>query len=218
LTRPGKNPYAMSRRRRAAIAAVCVALAVVLVWLDHNSPEPERQPQGKSEEQVRAWDTEKYHGKTFTVSNVVDGDTIDIDVPDGEYEHTRIRLWGIDTPESKSPKVGVMYFGPEAAEFSKKVALDRKVRVYLDDGNRTRGYYGRVLAYVQLEDRRFLNELLVTEGYAYADVRFRHSHYNKYKQLDSAARGQQKGLWAEVTREQLPQWLQEKKPTLLLDK
>jgi len=99
----------MSRRLRAAIAAVCVAVAVLLVWLDHNSPEHKRQPQGKSEEQLRAWDTEKYHGKTFTVSNVVDGDTIDIDVPDGEYEHTRIRLWGIDTPESKSPKVGVMY-------------------------------------------------------------------------------------------------------------
>jgi len=63
-----------------------------------------------------------------------------------------------------------------------------------------------------------LNELLVAEGYAYADLRFRHSHYNKYKQLDSAARTQKKGLWAEVTRDQLPQWLQEKKPTLLLDK
>jgi len=197
----------MSRRRRAAIAAVCAALAVLLVWLDHNSPEPERQPQGK-----------KYHGKVFAVSNVVDGDTIDIDVPDGEYEHTRIRLWGIDTPESKSPKVGVMYFGPEAAEYTRKVALGRDVRIYLDEDNRTRGYYGRVLAYVQLPDRRFLNEVLVSRGYAYADVRFRHSHYNKYKQLASAARGQQKGLWAEVTRDQLPQWLQERKPTLLLDK
>lgn len=218
MTRPGKTPYAMSRRRLAAIAAACAALAAFLVWLDHNSPEHKRRPQGESEEQARAWDTEKYHGKVFAVSNVVDGDTIDIDVPDGEYEHTRIRLWGIDTPESKSPKVGVMYFGPEAAEYTRKVALGRDVRIFLDEGNRTRGYYGRVLAYVQLEDKRFLNEVLVAEGYAYADVRFRHSNYNKYKQLESAARGRKKGLWAEVTRDQLPQWLQEKKPTLLLDK
>ena len=208
----------MSRHRRLLIVCVCVAAAALLLWLDHNRPERQRQPQAESEERARAFDIEKYHGKTFTVANVVDGDTIDIDTPDGEYEHTRIRLWGVDTPESKSPKVGVMYFGPEAAEFAKKTVLGRNVRVYLDEGNRTRGYYGRVLAYLQLEDKRFFNEVLVAEGYAYADLRFRHSHYNKYKQLESAARGQKKGLWREVKREQMPEWLQKKKPTLLQKK
>jgi len=100
----------MSRRLRAGIAALCVAAAVLLVRLDHSS-QGQRQPQGRSQEQARAGDVARYHGKTFTVVNVVDGDTIDVDVPDGEYEHTRIRLWGVDTPETKSPKVGVMYFG-----------------------------------------------------------------------------------------------------------
>ena len=195
-----------------------MASALFLVWLDHNSPQRPNPHQDQSTAQARARDIEKYHGKTFVVSNVVDGDTIDIDVPDGEYEHTRIRLWGVDTPESKSPKVGVMYFGPEAAEYTRKLLLGRDVRIFLDADNRTRCYYGRVLAYVQLPDKRFLNELLLAEGYAYADVRFRHSYYNKYKQLESAARGQRRGLWADVTRDQLPKWLQEKKPTLLLDK
>lgn len=198
--------------------ALCVASAVILVWLDHNRPVRARRSRDESKEQAAANDFEKYHGKTFKVTNVVDGDTIDIDVPDGDFGHTRIRLWGIDTPESKSPKTGVMYFGPEAAEFTRTLALGRNVRIYLDQGNRTRGYYGRVLGYVQLPDKTFLNELLIAEGYAYADLRFKHSHYNRYKQLDSAARGQRKGLWAEVKRDQLPQWLQEKKPTLLLDK
>jgi len=208
----------MSRRRRAGIIIVCLLAPALLIRLDHTSATRKRQPRSGSEQQARAYDLEEYHSKSFTVVNVVDGDTIDIDVPDGEYEHTRIRLWGIDTPETKNPKLGVMYFGPEAAEFTKKVALGQEVQVYLDEGNRTRGYYGRVLAYVQLPDKSFLNEVLVAEGFAYADVRFRHSLYNKYKQLESAARGQQKGLWREVTREQLPEWLQEKKPTLLLDK
>jgi endonuclease YncB( thermonuclease family) len=63
-----------------------------------------------------------------------------------------------------------------------------------------------------------LNEVLLADGFAYADVRFRHSLYNRYKQLESAARGQKKGLWAKVRREQLPEWLQEKKPTLLLER
>jgi len=206
----------MSRRRRAAIAAVCIASAALFVWLDNKSPQ--RPLQDKSAPQARARDTEKYHGRTSTVSNVVDGDTIDINIPDGESDHTRIRLWGIDTPESWSPRVGEMYFGPQAAEFTKKLALGRDVRVFLDEDNRTRCYYGRLLAYVQLPDKTFLNEVLLSEGYAYADLRYRHSHYNKYKQLESAARGQKRGLWADVTRDQLPQWLQKEKPTLLLDK
>ena len=218
MARTSKNLYAMSRRRRAGIIIACLLAAALLIWLDHCSLRRKRQPQSGSEEQARAYDVQIYHAGVFTVVNVVDGDTIDIDVPDGEYEHTRIRLWGIDTPETKNPKIGQMYFGPEAAEFTKKAALGKEVCIYLDEGNRTRGYYGRVLAYVQLPDKRFLNEVLVAEGFAYADVRFRHSLYNKYKQLESAARGQQKGLWREVTREQLPEWLQEKKPTLLLDK
>lgn len=214
----GKRVYAMSRRRRATITAACLALGALLIWLDHSAFEVKRRPRGESEDQVRSFDLEKYHGRMFAVSNVVDGDTIDIDAPDGEYEHTRIRLRGVDTPESKSPKTGVMYFGPEAAEFAARAVLGRKVCVYLDEGNRTRGYYGRLLAYVQLPDKRFLNEVLVAEGYAYADVRFRHSHYNRYKQLESAARGQDKGLWAGVRREQLPEWLQRAKPNLLRDR
>jgi len=215
LTKSEKSPNAMSRRRRAAIAAVCVVSVAVLVWLDYNRPGRTRPTTNESKEQATADDFERYHGKIFKVANVVDGDTIDIDVPDAESDHTRIRLLGIDTPESKSPKVGVMYFGPEAAEFARKLLLGKDVRIYLDEGTRTRGYYGRVLAYVQLPDKTFFNEMLIQEGYAYADLRFRHSHYNRYKQLDSAARGQKKGLWAEVTREQLPQWLQKKKPKLL---
>ena len=110
-----------------------------------------------------------------------------------------------------------MYFGPEAAAFTKRQCLGQKVTVYLDEGNRTRCKYGRLLAYVQLPDGRFLNELLLTEGFAYADVRFRHSFYNRYKQLQATARAHGKGLWPGVTREQLPQWLQDREP-LIIDK
>jgi endonuclease YncB( thermonuclease family) len=198
----------MSRRRRNTIFAGCLLLAVVLVLID-------RSPTAKQTWGPQPGDFEKYHRKSFTVVKVVDGDTLDIDSPDGEHEHTRIRLWGIDTPETKSSKYGVMYFGPEAAKYSGQLALAKKVTVYLDEGNSTRGKYGRLLAYVQLPDRRFLNEALVTEGYAYADLRFRHSLYNKYEQLGSLARAQKKGLWQNVTRPQLPEWLQRERPSLL---
>jgi len=135
-------------------------------------------------------------------------DTIDIDIANGEYEHSRIRLWGIDTPETKHPKVGVVYFGPEAADFTTKLALGKQVTVYLEE-HRTRGKFGRLLAYVQLPDSRFLNKVLLSEGFAYADTRFRHSLYYTYKQLEAAARSQKKGLWPDVTREQQPEWRRE---------
>lgn len=187
----------------------------MFVWLDHSLVKHKWQPQSKTEEQAEANDFQKYHAQTFTVINVVDGDTIDIDIPDFNDSYTRIRLWGIDTPETKNPKLGVMYFGPEAAEFATRLVLKKSITVYLDEGNNTRGKYGRLLAYVQLPDSRFLNEVLLAEGFAYADIRFRHSLYNRYKQLDAGARGLKKGLWENVTREQLPEWLQRMNPKLL---
>jgi endonuclease YncB( thermonuclease family) len=212
------SPYAMSRRRRIGIIVLCMLMIGAFAWLDHSYIRGKWKSQPKSNEQAKAYDFQKYHSKTFTVVNVVDGDTIDIDIPDGNNSSTRIRLWGIDTPETKNPNVGVMYFGPEAAEFARELVLGKAVTVYLDEGNNTRGKYGRLLAYVKIPNDGFLNEVLLTEGFAYADVRFRHSLYNRYKQLDASARSLKKGLWENVSREQLPEWLQRMKPNLRLNR
>jgi len=199
----------MSRRRRAGITILFVLAAAFLFWLDHGVIKPKWQAPSESNKSTKSYDLEKYHAKTFSVVNVVDGDTIDIDAADGKYDHTRIRLWGIDTPETKNPETGVMYFGPEAAEFTRKLALGRQVTIYLDE-SRTRDKYNRLLAYVKLPDGGFLNEVLLTEGFAYSDLRFKHDFYNKYKQLESAARSQKRGLWEKITPEQMPEWRQDK--------
>ena len=210
MSKQSKPTYAMSRRRRSSVIFLSLLVAAIFIWLDHSPFGCRWQQQPKTQQQAKARDFEKYHTKTFTVINIVDGDTIDIDIPDGRYEHTRIRLWGVDTPETKHPKIGQMYFGPEAAEFTKKLTLGKKVTIYLEE-HRTRGYYGRLLAYVQLPDDRFLNGVLLSDGFAYADIRFRHSFYHKYKQIESAAHSQKKGLWEKVTPEQMPQWRQKEK-------
>jgi len=207
----------MSGRRRNIVFAFCLLALFVFIWLDHSQITPAWQGWPRAQEQPNAYDFQKYHEKTFTIVNVVDGDTIDIDVPDGKYDHTRIRLWGIDTPETKNPKTGTMYFGTEAAEFAAKLALSKDVIIYLEE-HRTRDKYGRLLAYVQLPDGSILNEVLLTEGFAYADLRFRHSFYYKYGQLETIARSQKKGLWRQVARQQLPGWLQKRKPNLLIKK
>jgi micrococcal nuclease len=189
-------------------------VVLLFVWLDHKPFRNIWNTQSESDVRTGARDFVKYHAKSFDVLKVVDGDTIDIDISDEPYGHTRLRLLGIDTPETKNPEVGVMYFGPEAAEFTGNLVLGKAVTVYLDEGNRTRGKYGRLLAYVKLPEAGFLNEVLLREGFAYADLRFHHSFYNKYKQLESGARGLKKGLWQKVTYEQLPRWLQEDKSNL----
>lgn len=216
MSRKANRPiYAMSRHRKAGITAVCVLVMVALIRLDHGHLTHRWQQRPKSEKQTKAYDLGKYHKKTFTVVKVIDGDTIDIDIPDVNHNHTRVRLWGIDTPETKNPDIDVMYFGPEAAEFTTKLALGRQVKIYLEEHN-TRGKYGRLLAYVQLSDGRFLNEVLVSGGFAYADLRFRHSLYQKYEQLELSAHRQKKGVWEKVTRIQLPEWLQKMRPNLLV--
>ncbi|MHC4756645.1 MAG: thermonuclease family protein [Planctomycetota bacterium] len=212
-----KRTYAMSRRKLKAIVTICLLIVIFLIWLDH-SPASKILPPGlKDSSRYDLPDYEKYNAEIFTVIKVVDGDTLDVDIPDGDRDSTRIRLWGVDTPETKNPKIQPMYFGREACEFTKKLTLGNKVTLYLDL-QKTRGYYGRILAYVQLPDKRFLNEALLSEGYAYAELRFPHSFYQKYSQLEAAARGQKKGLWQNVTREKLPDWLKKKKPTFLLQK
>ncbi len=210
-----KRPYAMSRQRRNFILASIVLLLALVAVLDRAVHTARRETAPAAANLSNPVDLEKYHGRTFNVVKVVDGDTIDINIPDANYPHTRIRLWGVDTPETEKSPGGEMYFGNEASEFTRQLTLGKTVTVYLDHDNNTRGKYGRLLAYVQLPDGQYLNELLLTEGYAYADLRFDHSFYNKYKQLESGARSLKKGLWKQVTREQLPLWLQREKPELL---
>ncbi len=199
----------MSRGKRNIMLLLSLTAVALLVLLDNAFIKHKWQSQPLSEEQAKAYDLDKYHAKTFTVTNVIDGDTLDINIPDGQSEYTRIRLLGIDAPE-KNAASGMMYFGPEAAESTKKIILAKQVEVFLDETNQTRGKYGRLLAYIKLPDGRFLNEVLLSEGLAYADLRFRHSFYNKYKQIESRARTGKKGLWQNVTPDQLPLWLQER--------
>jgi micrococcal nuclease len=144
--------------------------------------------------------------------HVVDGDTLHLDVADASGSVTKVRLVGIDTPELGNSGKEAMYFSREAAAFARRLALSKTVTVYLDERAGSRDRYGRLLAYVELPDGKFLNEELLLEGYAYADLRFRHGYYQKYQQLEASARALRKGLWAHVTPEQMPIWRQRKLP------
>ncbi|HIJ67207.1 MAG TPA: hypothetical protein HPP87_11565 [Planctomycetes bacterium] len=200
-----KNGLAMSRRSRTVLIVVCVLSAGAAVWLDR------REGNGLRRRIVQTWprnDVDKYAGGIFKVVNIVDGDTLDIGIADGEYENTRVRLLGIDTPETGAGKGDQMYFGPEATEFAKKLALGKEVKVILDKKSPTRDKYGRLLAHLELQDGRTVNEVLVADGFAYADLRFANDRFDRYVELQKQAVQEKKGLWQNVAKEQLPKWLQ----------
>ena len=98
-----ENVHAMSKRRRAIIFASAALLVVFAFCLDNYRADTTGQGRRRSPVLAAASDSKKYHGNSFNVIKVVDGDTIDIDVADGGKSFTRIRLWGVDTPETKKP-------------------------------------------------------------------------------------------------------------------
>lgn len=174
-----------TRRRLLAVAAV-VAVGLLLA-LDRTGL---LTPTGG--------DHRRYHERTFTVVRVVDGDTLDVDVPDGAFPHTRVRLWGVDTAEMHYDDQGVAHPEPwaeQATQFTRKQAEGRTVRLLLEPHS-TRGRHGRLLAYVELPDGRVLNERLLLEGLARADRRFEHQHLSRYVVLEEQARMRGLGMWS----------------------
>jgi micrococcal nuclease len=164
-----------------------------------------------------AADMQTYHDKAFRVAKVVDGDTLDVSQVDALMDKpvTRIRLLGVDTPETVKPNTPVQHFGPQASEFASKFCLRRTVRLELIKDRNTRDKYGRLLAYVHSDPSeridRCLNAELIRQGYGYADPRYPHPRKAAFAALQLNARKNDIGLWAKAGRKDLPYYYQEGK-------
>ena len=200
-----KTRFAQSRRRRNTLLLSAFLLLAAVVWFDR-SFHSHYKTYFRHQKTQETDDWDKYNEKSFTVVKVVDGDTININVPDVNFATTRIRLLGIDTPETEKSPTGPMYYGRQASEFTSKTVLGQKVTVIMDKVSKTRDKYNRLLCYIRFADGRILNEELVSEGFAYADTRFPHSQFDKYIQLEKTAQKQKKRLWEKVAQNQLPKW------------
>lgn len=129
------------------------------------------------------------------VIRVIDGDTIIADV-NGKKE--RIRLIGINTPETVDPRKPVECFGAEASNRAKKILNNKKVRLEADNLVSERDKYGRLLRYVFLEDGSNFNKMMIADGYAYEytyDLPYKYQ--NEFKQAEKEARKAERGLWAD---------------------
>jgi micrococcal nuclease len=102
------------------------------------------------------------------VTHVVDGDTIDVGMPDGSDES--VRYIGIDTPETVKPGTPVQCGGPKAHEVNERLVGGMTVTLRFDEEHRD--VYGRLLAYVYVPSRRpggqrlFVNAELARRGLA----------------------------------------------------
>jgi micrococcal nuclease len=129
-------------------------------------------------------------GEDATVERVVDGDTLATSVD-------RVRLIGIDTPESVDPRSPVECFGKEASAFmASLVPPGTRVRLVTDVEPYDR--YDRLLAYVyRLDDGLFVNAEMLRRGYASVlTIPPNVAHADQFFVLQRRAREANRGLWA----------------------
>jgi len=104
------------------------------------------------------------------VENIVDGDTIDvlIDLGFDILFASRVRLAGIDTPESRTKDLAEKALGLEAKEYLKKNLKDAKSVVIKTEKMDSSEKYGRILGWVYVNgDTESLNDKMINDGYAW---------------------------------------------------
>lgn len=143
------------------------------------------------------------YGKSYpaSVTKVTDGDTIKVKfrhIPPGFAHEEKIRLIGVDTPETKHPTKKTEYYGKEAAVFTKNTLLNKKIKIIFDPKCK-RDFYGRVLAYVHIGNS-FFNKELIKKGFANVYTRQPFKYEDWFLKLEKKAKRAKKGLWKKPKR------------------
>ena len=138
--------------------------------------------------------------KLCVVERVIDGDTIE--VLDGGVRK-KVRLVGVDTPETVHPQKPVEYFGKEASVFTKTLLEGSNVYLVHDQADKPLDpppldKYGRELAYVfRVRDLLFVNLEIVKLGYGFAYTKYPFQYMELFRYWEQKARGERRGLWSD---------------------
>lgn len=163
------------RGRELVPIAILVAAAALAVWLHRSHADPPLPAQAR-------------------VVRVIDGDTIV--VADAGGSIFRVRLLGMDTPETVDPHRPVGCYGPQASAYTKHLLTGRRVSLRYDRVVHDR--YGRVLAYVYRDGPAplFVDADLVARGYARTlSIPPNTAHAAELSRLQAAAALAGRGLW-----------------------
>lgn len=138
----------------------------------------------------------------YLVERVVDGDTFVVR-QNGRTE--KVRLIGVDTPETVDPRRPVQCFGKEASDYAKHLLTGKLVKLYRDQLGDDRDKYDRLLRYVFLSSAQqnatstFVNLDLLEKGYAFAYTQFNFEFKSDFVAAERMAHRGGVGLWATST-------------------
>lgn len=196
----------MSQRRLRQVILIAI-VAAVLAGLRVLLPAPTARVTVAGSD-----DFGRYHDRTFLCTRVIDGDTFDVQMMDLHNATlqgtgvTRVRLWGLDTPELAHGQGQDQYFAQQATDYARNALEGKPIRLTLVE-YRTRCYYGRLLAYAWLSDGTMYNLAAIRDGVGYADPRWNHPYRQPMLDAEAVARQRLTGLWAGVKRSDFPKWV-----------
>lgn len=158
--------------------ALLVALALLSKWLEpYLLPSASSEPINEGEQEIL---------------RVVDGDTLLL-----KRNRVRVRLQGIDTPETVKDNTPVQAWGPEATAYTKRFVEEAGGKLFFTIDGEREDQYGRKLRFVW-HDERLLNEELVAAGLAKAKLAYDYSQpmKDRLREAQNRARRARIGVWS----------------------
>ena len=174
-------------KSKKSLTVIIVAIAVIGVlafqYINHTGPFKQSGSDSEAPE-----NTEKVH-----VERVVDGDTFV--ARDAHHKRLKVRLIGMDTPETVKPNTPVQPYGKEASNYSKKHLNQQDV--YLEYDKEREDRYGRTLAYVWLDQHTMFNKELVEKGLAREKYFAPNGKYRDvFKRAEQQAKKEHRNIWS----------------------
>ena len=188
----------MSRKKWLRLLTTFIFGLVALAWLrvDASPQSAQRGTEIASSSTTPRNDTVATTSTNALAIRAVDGDTIEVLI-DGTTVNVKVRLLGIDTPESVDPRKPVQCFGKEASKHTASLVDGKRIRLDADPQADEVDRFGRLLRNVILADGTDLNASLVADGYAHAYLSFPLDKNRKAQLtvLEREAREGDRGLW-----------------------
>lgn len=129
----------------------------------------------------------------YKVAKVIDGDTIEVKI-DGRIE--KVRLIGLDTPETKKPNASVECYGIMASQRAHEILDNHSVKLESDSTNSNRDRYGRLLRYVYLKNGTLFNSDMIKQGFGFAYTIYPFTKKDEFKASQNQANRNRVGLWS----------------------
>lgn len=173
-----------------------VLVLLVILGYEHILPEPAVMVQ-EAMESGAASSAPQSNRIEVSVDRVIDGDTFVAKKADGQL--IKVRLLGIDTPETKHPKKDPECFGVEASAFLSTVLTNVTVSLETDATQDRVDRYNRMLAYVFLKDGTNVNEDILRQGYGREyTYNTAYEYQGIFKEAEQEAKDARRGVWSDV--------------------